>query len=90
MSTRSVSLGKFPHFYNSPGVFPADIEHWHHVYVYGDLIEHQFVRNSRARVLNTLPLLNPEYMPPAAVGEKMGGVLSYRDCSFITFSITMT
>ena len=75
-----------PSIHDSPGAFPVDIHHWHQVYVYGDFIEQQFVGNSRAPLLNSFPLFNPQHMPPKEVGEKPGGVLGYGACSFITFS----
>ena len=64
-----------PSIHDSPGAFPVDIHHWHQVYVYGDFIEHQFVGNSRAPLLNSFPLFNPQHLPPKEVGEKPGGVL---------------
>ena len=75
-----------PSIHDCPGAFPVDIHNWHQVYVYGNFIEQQFVGNSRAPLLNSFPLFNPQHMPPKEVGEKPGGVLGYDACSFITFS----
>ena len=78
-----------PSIHVAPGAFPVDIHHWHQLYVYGDFIEQQFVGNSRAPLLDSFPLFNPQHMPPKEVGEKPGGVLGYGACSFITFSNTI-
>ena len=53
-------------------------------YVYGDFIEQQFVGNSRAPMLNTFPLFNPQHMPRRDVGDKLGGVLGYSACSSLS------
>ena len=68
-----------------PSFFPVDIHHWHQVYVYGDFIEQQFVDNSRAPLLNTFPLFNPQQMPPKEEEEKPGGSFGYGACSFVLF-----
>ena len=75
-----------PHFHDMPSYFPVDIHHWHQVYVYGDFIEQQFVGNSRAPLLNTFPLFNPQQMPPRDLEEKPGGSFGYGVCSFRSFS----
>ena len=74
-----------PSIHDSPGAFLVDIHHWHHVYVYGDFFEQQFVGNSRAPMLDSLPLFNPQHRPPKEVGEKLGGALGFGACSLITF-----
>ena len=74
-----------PLYHDMPSYFPVDIHHWHQVYVYGDFIEQQFVGNSRAPLLNTFPLFNPQQMPPKEEEEKPGGTFGYGACSFVSF-----
>ena len=74
-----------PDYHDMPSYFPADIHHWHQVYVYGDFLEQQFVGNSRAPLLNTFPLFNPQQMPPKEEEEKPGGSFGYGACSFMSF-----
>ena len=74
-----------PLYHDMPSCFPVDIHHWHQVYVYGDFIEQQFVGNSRAPLLNTFPLFNPQQMPPKEEEEKPGGSFGYGACCFVSF-----
>ena len=62
-----------PLYHDMPSFLPVDIHHWHQVYVYGDFIEQQFVGNSRAPLLNTFPLFNPQQVPPKEEEENPGG-----------------
>jgi len=75
-----------PHYHDMPSYFPVDIHHWHQVYVYGDFIEQQFVGNSRAPLLNTFPLFNPQQMPPKDSEDVPGGSFGYGACAYRTFS----
>ena len=75
-----------PLFHDMPSYFPVYIHHWHQVYVYGDFIEQQFVGNSRAPLLTTFPLFDPQQMPPRDFEEKAGGSFGYGVCSFKSFS----
>ena len=69
---------KHPPLYHDMASFlPVDIHHWHQVYVYGDFIEQKFVGNSRAPLLDTFPLFNPQQMPPKEEKEKPGGSFGY-------------
>ena len=74
-----------PEYHDMLSYFPVDFHHWHQVYVNGDFLEQQLVGNSRAPLLNTFSLFNPQQMPPKEENDKPGGFFGYGACFFMSF-----
>lgn len=56
---------------------PVDINRFHQIFIYCDFVEPQIVGNTLAPLLQSVPLFQPQQVPPLEITKIPGGVLGY-------------